>query len=324
VVGIPFRTARTVRSVLALACAAAVLSACGSTSAKSSSDSSAPVSSPTALYQTYENAAQSQTPTAYRELGQAFVVATGECMRSKGFVYYDEQGPPGGPPFVSAYEHPYSSLAKREISGYGLYNYYVAQEGQGSSSQDLESSYIASLSPAKFTKYVDALEGPPGHRGTTFNIVGFGREDIETGGCQGRATREIFGTTIAGWYAYSLTILPTNQLDAIEKTRSFREFEAKWSECMTKDGYSFSSPSMAISSLEQQYQTDGPTAELHQREITIAVADYRCATATGFKSVYDAALRRSVTSLSPQDKVALAAASRDLGAALRRAQRFGQ
>lgn len=323
-VGIPFRTARTVPSILALACAAAALSACGSTSAKSSSDSPTPVSSPTALYQTYESAAQSQTPTADRELGQAFVVATGECMRSKGFVYYDAQGPSGGPPFVSAYEHPYSSLAKREISGYGLYNYYVAQEGQGSSSQDPESSYISSLSPAQSAKYVDALEGSPGHQGTTFNIVGFGREDIETGGCQGRATREIYGTTIASWYVNSLTILPTDQLHAIEKTPSFQASEAKWSECMTKDGYSFSSPSMAISSLEQQYQTDGPTAELHQKEITTAVADYRCATATGFKSVYDTALRTSVTSLSPHDKVALAAASRDLDAALLRAQRFGQ
>ncbi len=308
--------ARAVQGALALACAAVALSACGSTGTKTSSTKTVVPTSPTALYQTYERAAQSDTPAADNELVQAFLDKTGACMRSKGFVYYDLQGASAGPPFVSAYQHPYSSLADREINGYGLYNYYVALEDQGSSHQDMESSYIASLGPAKYKKYMNALLGAPGHEGRTFNIVGFGREKLATGGCQGLAANEIYGSAVASWYLYSLTTLPADELHTLEKASSFQTSQQSWSACMTKDGYRFSSPSMAISSLESQYAVDGPTAALHEKEIATAVADYHCAAATGYKSVYDAALRTSVTSLSPQDKITVSAASRDLDAAL--------
>lgn len=311
--------AQALYGILALTCAAAVLSACGSASAKTNSvgTKAAPIS-PTALYQTFESAAQSDTAAAGDELTQAFVVKIAACMRSKGLVYYESEAS-SSDYFVSPYEHPYSSLAKRETIGYGLYNYYVALENQSPESQ--ESKYISSLGPAKQKKYFDALEGAPGHVGRTFNIVGFGREDLEIGGCQGVAQREIYGSAVAGWYADSFTQIPANAFHALEQAPSFQRSQQSWSACMTKDGYAFSSPSMAISSLESQYAKEGPTAALKEKEIAIAVADYHCATTTGYRSVYDAALRDSVTALSPQEKIALAAASRDLEASLIRAQR---
>jgi hypothetical protein len=242
-------------------------------------------------------------------------------MRAKGLTYYDSQGSSGGRPTISGFEHPYSSLAKREINGYGLYSYYVALDKQGSSQQDMESNYIATLGPGYYQKYMNALQGSPGRQSRTFNIIGFGREDIATGGCQGMATNEIYGSPVASWYILSLTMLPTDALRTLEQAPSFQASQKSWSACMAKDGYSVSSPSMAIAALERQYAVQGPSAALHQKEIATAVADYRCATSTGYRSVYNAALRTSVTRLSPQDKIVVAEASRGFDAALIRAQR---
>lgn len=303
--------------------ASLTLAACGSsgTHAQSQRHTTKVSTSPVAVYTLFEHAAQQDNFAANSELAQATVAAIGACMRSKGFVFYD-YSVPMGTPFISAYQHPYASLAKRELYGYGLYQAFLAGSHQAQPG-GRNHRYVMSLSPSQRRRYDDALFGPPGHQARTFNLVGFGKQLIATGGCQGdQAVRAVYGSTVAGWYAASLTEFPERELASLEQAPSFQASEAKWSACMRKAGYAFSSPADAISELEDRYEQDGPTLALKQEEIDIAVTDYHCAVSTGFRSVYDQALRASVTDLSAQYRLLVAESARDFDAALRRAQRI--
>src|SRR5262249_17906983 len=74
-----------------------------------------------------------------------------------------------------------------------------------------------------------------------------------------------------------------------------------WSVCMRRQGYHYSSPDDAFNHIADAYSARGAAAGLRKREITTAVADYRCAVNTSLVaktvSAQEAEARRRPSSL---------------------------
>src|SRR5215467_144772 len=223
----------------------------------------------------------SGTALAAAEVNNAYEVLVQRCMESQGFVYYlrtltaADFGGLGLPGLPQAS----TSLAAREVNGYGIYSRAVqdaANPGGAGGGLSQEELYIRALSAATQPKYVMALSGPESRR-ISVTLPGGGTASVTTGGCQGREQRQIYGSATNYLLAVTGQSLLADQLyKAVTTDPALVAVVAKWSKCMAEHGFKYSSPVILWNSLYTRIHRR-PTLALRNLEIRVAVTDYKCA-----------------------------------------------
>jgi hypothetical protein len=221
------------------------------------------------------------------DVNNATELLTQRCMQSKGLVYY--------PIILSAADLTSSGslvgvpqsnigLGAREADGYGMYSGAVraitASSGKqgGQSGSDQEDRYVGSLSESTQGRYLSMLSGPESSR-ISISLPGGGTTTAPSGGCQGTAERQIYGSVTN--YVLGLTgasLLTNNLESSVASDPAYSGLISNWSACMNRSGYNYESPEKLWNTLyERIYKT--PTLAMRNLEIKTAVADYKCATA---------------------------------------------
>lgn len=225
----------------------------------------------------------SVSPVITAELGNAHEVLVQRCMQSKGLAYYPhfvttagvtgQQQVPGVPGAAI-------SLAARETDGYGFYSQVMQARanpggGQGSFREE---TYADSLTGAAGRRYRLALDGPDSQR-ITVTLPGDGTASLLTGGCEGAANRQLYGSvanTAQVTTGYSL--LYDGFYTTVVSDPKFTAVVARWSSCMSSRGLKYSTPTTLSNSLYRRIYTN-PAPAARDLEIRVAVADYQCAKA---------------------------------------------
>ncbi|WP_157181460.1 hypothetical protein [Actinopolymorpha alba] len=97
-------------------------------------------------------------------------------------------------------------------------------------------------------------------------------------GCIAEARGELFKDVMTGARVVHVPQDIERTLAArVRSDSSFKVAMGRWSRCMTRRGYEYSSPEAAREDLQRQYARAGATRVLRQREIEVAVADVECA-----------------------------------------------
>lgn len=231
---------------------------------------------------------------AMREKEREVQNLVARCMSDAGFEYKpsDQAATVFGP----------EDLAKQEteewISKNG-YGYTSSGENESDSVTDPNATYVESLSPAQQDAYYQALYGEQQSTDGPGSDVGVDpgstTYDPATAGCTDRSYRQANGGKGNFWEDKKYSKLLESMSEVHEKTDKVPEVKAaaaKWSDCMAEAGYSGLSVKMdarehVSTKLESLYgagedsgAVSEPSAEdkkkLHDLEIKIALADFRC------------------------------------------------
>ena len=179
---------------------------------------------------------------AAAQVNNAVELLIQRCMRAKGLVYYPliltAAQELNGIGLAGVPQAPIS-LAAREANGYGFYSRAVqdaANPGQEDSSQ--EQKYAKSAPHS----YVLALLGP-GNQRVSWTLPGGDSGSSPTGGCRGVAGKRVYGSVANEVLAtVGLSDLASQLLDAVSTDPASTAVIARWSACMARRGYKYSSP----------------------------------------------------------------------------------
>ncbi|WP_235496619.1 hypothetical protein [Leifsonia sp. Root4] len=225
------------------------------------------------------------------------------CMKEEGFEYLPNTQNGGGVVMSS------DDMEDRETeewvasNGYGMIQsaeQMAEQQAQSEEFVDPNAEYTASLSESEQAAFYETLYGPgPSEEEMEAMEAGDGSYEYnwETAGCQGAAQNEVQGGAQDAYNDPKFAGLfeKMNELytKAMEQP-AVKELDAKWADCMADAGYSeFTSKSeamMSISDAQNEFyenqefdETGVPIApdeaameELRQKEIDVALADFRC------------------------------------------------
>lgn len=225
------------------------------------------------------------------------------CMKEEGFEYLPNTQNGGGVVMSS------DDMEDRETeewvasNGYGMIQsaeQMAEQQAQSEELVDPNAEYTASLSESEQAAFYETLYGPgPSEEEMEAMEAGDGSYEYnwETAGCQGAAQNEVQGGAQDAYNDPKFAGLfeKMNELytKAMEQP-AVKELDAKWADCMADAGYSeFTSKSeamMSISDAQNEFyenqefdETGTPIApdeaameELRQKEIDLALADFRC------------------------------------------------
>ena len=255
------------------------------------------------------------------------------CMRARHLAYFVvpqsaaglEAGSVQVPEFPS-----YGSLAQRRRLGYGLYSAAVRASGtrRGSglgrspaaATAGRSSVDSGSASAAAEASYTTAEFGPVSDV-LTVALPGGAQAQVRGGGCRAAAVRRIYGSVAGYILAVEGTPLLTDQLITdVEASPAFVTVVHAWARCMAGHGFRYQSPNNAYGSLAGQYRAQGPSAGLRHREITVAVADLRCAQAVSLLRTTAALQREEAGRLGTRSEAQLRLITRIDAQAARRAQ----
>lgn len=164
------------------------------------------------------------------------------------------------------------------------------QQAQAEEYVDPNQPYVESLSPSEQEAYWATLYGAPPSE-EELNDDGSYEYSWETAGCQGAANHEVQGDSYWEDERFAGLVEDMNALwEDLPKQPEIVELNQKWSECMADAGYPDlklrQDAQMSISDemnafWEGQETPEGPSdeqlAELKDREIELALADFRCA-----------------------------------------------
>lgn len=224
------------------------------------------------------------------------------CMKEEGFEYLPSTQ--GGGVVMSS-----SDMEDRETeewvasNGYGMIQseeQIAEQQAQSEEYVDPNAEYTASLSESEQAAFYETLYGPgPSEEEMEAMEAGDGSYEYnwETAGCQGAAQHEVSGGVQDAFTDPKFAGLfeKMNELytKAMEQP-AVKELDAKWADCMADAGYSeFTHKNEAMTSISeeqnalyenQEFDESGmpleldATAmeELRQKEIDLALADFRC------------------------------------------------
>ena len=207
---------------------------------------------------------------------------TAQCMKRLGFVYLiPHTGPVPGLNTITEF-----ALGRGYPATYGV---------------TPESLIAAPPSDPEADKpgYQLALDGPAGSLGK-LNLPGGASVGYETGGCQGSARSQLFGSV--GAYVLS-SYLPQIEKILFEKfllrDQAYLPALHTWQACMRADKFSVANPGDAAGSLLQiADKTSG--ADLMRRQTALAAADASCDRPSHLRQRTNQALVRFVGSLSRQ------------------------
>lgn len=174
----------------------------------------------------------------------------------------------------------------------------MQSESEGEEFVDPNQEYVESLSATEQEAYYATLYGvPPAEE--ELGEDGSYEYNWETAGCQGAAQHEVQGDTNY-WEDEEFAPLVESMgamWEELQKRPELVELDAKWADCMADAGYSElkkrNEASMAISdemnALYEESQgeqiDDAVLKELKEREIDMALADFRCAKDIDYNNV---------------------------------------
>jgi hypothetical protein len=226
------------------------------------------------------------------------------CMAQQGFRFF---GFNPTPPQVSD-SYSQLNLAERREVGYGLYQAFEDQAAgnRGASSPGIEQSqYTQSLSQAQQQAYNLAMVGPPSDvRTFTGFQQEFGQSPIaySSSGCLAEGTAEVYGSVPRNMEVISYPVDIASQFqDRLKADSAYQTALSAWSKCMANAGFDYQNSNQAISDLTNQYQQDGPTAALREKEIDVAVQDDLCASSTHLNTVLSVATSKYAAKLSSSE-----------------------
>lgn len=224
------------------------------------------------------------------------------CMKDEGFEYIPNTQN-GGVMMSSADMEDRETEEWVASNGYGMIQseeQIAEQQAQAEEYVDPNADYTASLSASEQTAFYETLYGPgPSEEEMEAMEAGDGSYEYnwETAGCQGAAQNEVQGASQDAYTDPKFAGLfeKMNELytKAMEQP-AVKELDAKWADCMADAGYSeFTSKNEAMMSISdeqnafyenQEVDESGvpiepdPAAmeELRQKEIDLALADFRC------------------------------------------------
>jgi hypothetical protein len=220
-----------------------------------------------------------RNPRALAQIDNAFEVLVQRCMESRGFKYsvaYKTAADEGGYPGLAGVPQAPIGLAAREANGYGFSRPVRAHKrpsGEQAASRNEKYAKTAGR------PYVLALLGSAKDR-VSFTFPGGESGSVSGGGCAGVAKRRIYGSVLNYVLATNgSSDLTAYLLDAVTADPAFGAVVDKWAACMAARGFKYSSPENLWNSLGSRIDTGKRTPALRDLEITIALADYRCAKA---------------------------------------------
>jgi hypothetical protein len=207
---------------------------------------------------------------------------TAQCMKRLGFVYLiPRMGAVPGPNTITEF-----ALGRGYPATYGV---------------TTESLIAAPPSDPEADKpgYRLALDGPAGSL-RKLNLPGGASVGYETGGCQGSARSQLFGSV--GAYVLS-SYLPQIEKILFEKflgrDQAYQSALHTWQACMRADKFSVASPGDALVSLLKIADKTSEAA-LMRRQTALAAADASCDRPSHLRQRTDQALGKFVGSLSRQ------------------------
>lgn len=225
------------------------------------------------------------------------------CMKEEGFEYIPNTQNSGGVVMSSEDMDDRETEEWVASNGYGMIQsaeQMAEQQAQSEEFVDPNAEYTASLSTSEQAAFYETLYGPgPSEEEMEAMEAGDGSYEYnwETAGCQGVAQNEVQGGAMDAYNDPKFAGLFEKMNELYTKTLeqpAVKELDAKWADCMADAGYTeFTSKNEAMMSISdaqnafyenQEVDEAGmPIApdeaameELRQKEIDLALADFRC------------------------------------------------
>ena len=237
-----------------------------------------------------------ESTSAITAISNAQQILVSRCMTIKGMKFFLSI-------LKSNQVSPYLTIpepgnaVERSKGGYGYYSVVNSSLARNSSSN--EDTYIRGLSKQGQLKYQELLFGRPNDKVLNHLIDG---STVYTGagGCFGEAYREIFGSISNLVWSVNDLIPAINEISTIVSTQTnYKRALVNYVICMAKSGFSVKSPEEARIYAGNLYTRNTVNIATRAKEVKVAVADYRCGTATRLNESFKLAVG-NVWPLTPQ------------------------
>ncbi|WP_405853864.1 hypothetical protein OG407_00345 [Streptomyces sp. NBC_01515] len=143
--------------------------------------------------------------------------------------------------------------------------------------------YVSSLAPAARERYLAAYNGSDTRMGTLTLPSGAVSQYL-TGGCEGQARTELYGSVRA---AMEDTFVPQNVNGMFQNylttDRPYQSALGTWQRCMAQAGWQAGTPAAAIQAIRAQAAVGASPASLAGKQHSEAATDRRCDTASGLR-----------------------------------------
>ncbi|WP_412751232.1 hypothetical protein [Krasilnikovia sp. M28-CT-15] len=253
-------------------------------------------------------------PVTEQLLTDALNRLTESCLAGQGFRR--PRFPAASRPVAPENEWAVIDLPQRRTTGYGI-AHHPGQDNRSTSTEPPD-PYVDSLPAPEQRRYAMALLGSP-DKTRTVTLPGGAQVRVRDEGCVPAGRRQLAGDVTA--FA-RMTYLPEelgNRLtDQAVTTPEYLAALATWRSCMAAGSLRYDSSEQAQKMLRGEPNHD--TAQFRRREITVAVADGRCAADAHLVAASLVARRRLALAMPAGDRAGLADAARQRDAAVDRAR----
>ncbi len=298
-------------AVAAAAVAALLLAGCSAGGDTPSDDETGPLS---AFFEQVGGSFEDEDYEAQQRQVEDLVAA---CMAEEGFEYTPAEPMSSGGRIDSDDMPDWESKEFAEQYGYGATTSDDLWGGGGGEEYvDPNADYVASMSESEQAAFYEALYGvapeidpdadPEAEVEYEYNW--------EEAGCQGRASHEVYeqGQIWDDPAMQDLMEDMSSEYENLADDPKVREAQDAWAECIAEAGYDFASPEEAQQSIYDEqnalYEAVMPTdpeaeidpeasfepdeaamAELKEKELALAVADWECKDSSGYQAAQKAA-----------------------------------
>jgi hypothetical protein len=331
-------SAKPIARPTAAVCAGLLLVAfalAGCSSAGSGGSSAAPAEEASPLDRYFELLSGQRSDEAMQKENAEVQEAIAVCMNEQGFDYVPDSE--NGSFSVDSSGLDWESEEFAKTYGYGITtDPFGDQQGSDGDPVDPNADYIDSLSESEQAAYNEALWGPPveSSAGDLESV----EYDWKTAGCTGSAQHAVSGDHNY-WEDPEFTALSDGMSElytAVREAPLVLQAERGWAECLADAGHSgFAHKDEPATSISEEYgeltgapapssdaaggdivvvpdstsTTSAPDpeklAQLQQREIGLATADFSCARESGYTDALNSERRRLEQEFVDENKAAL-------------------
>ncbi|KQX59075.1 MULTISPECIES: hypothetical protein [unclassified Streptomyces] len=223
-----------------------------------------------------------RAPTQAEQLriSDATEILIQQCMNRAGFSYWTS-------PRLGLEESRSTGFVNDDVE-------WAQKHGYGSRIRDKEDrarranpngTYRAGLSPQRRTAYDKALDGGRSARILTTEIPGGGSIRKRLGGCVEVVEKELYGDPARWFRAEKLAAnLRPLYVPALMRDGEFGRALAAWAACMRRSGHAYPDPPAARDAVPRLSTGVSPDRAF-AFEVSIAVAEARCARETSLKDI---------------------------------------
>lgn len=214
---------------------------------------------------------------------------TAACMAEQGFEYIPVDWSESGGVISAETDVDYESREYAEQYGYGITTMYSEDESSSSEEdapEDPNQAIVEAMSPAEQEAYYEALYGQMDEEPAEGEEISY-----EPSGCSGEAQMQVYGDQMELWedprFEELFEAMDQIYTDA-ENDPRMAELNTAWSDCMADAGHTdLADPSAAQDSImtaadglwsesEDPSDIEPEMADLREREIALATADWDC------------------------------------------------